>query len=70
MTLWQRVANEHEKAPEAPEAHLEWARGLKRRGDVAGARARLEHLIINYPGSALVPQARRELDALRTGVTL
>jgi TolA-binding protein len=67
--LWQRVATEHEKAPEAPEAYLELARGLRRKGDVAGARSRLEHLIINYPGSALVPQARRELDALRMGVT-
>lgn len=67
LPLWQRVAAEHATAPEAPEAYLEWARGLKRRGDVAGARLRLEHLIITYPGSALVHQARRELDALRTG---
>jgi tetratricopeptide (TPR) repeat protein len=69
MALWQRLATDHEKAPEAPEAHLELARGYKRRGNIAAARERLEHLIINYPGSALVPQARRELDALRTGVT-
>jgi tetratricopeptide (TPR) repeat protein len=67
MTLWQKVATQFAEAPEAPEAQLEWARGLKRRGDSAGAREHLEHLILTYPGSALVPQARRELDALRMG---
>lgn len=69
MALWQRVATEFAQAPEAPEAYLEWSRGLRRRGDGAGARERLEHLIITYPGSALVPQARRELDALRSATT-
>jgi hypothetical protein len=29
---------------------------------VKGAIERLEHLILTYPTSALVPQARRELD--------
>lgn len=67
MALWQKVATQFAEAPEAPEAQLEWARGLKRRGDSAGAREHLEHLILTYPGSALVPQARRELDALRMG---
>ncbi len=67
LALWQRVATQYATAPEAPEAQLEWARGLKRRGDSAGAREHLEHLILTYPGSALVPQARRELDALRMG---
>jgi hypothetical protein len=32
---------------------------------VKGAREHLETLILDYPDSALVPQARRELDALR-----
>jgi TolA-binding protein len=66
--LWQRLVAEHASAPEAAEAHLEWARGLRRAGDADGARDHLEQLILTYPGSALVPQARRELDALRTGV--
>ena len=66
--LWQRVATEHAAAPEAAEAQLEWARGLRRAGDGDGAREHLEHLILTYPGSALVPQARRELDALRPQV--
>ena len=32
----------------------------------AGVRARLEHLIVTYPESALVPIARRELEQART----
>jgi TolA-binding protein len=54
--------------PEAPQAELEWARALRRRGDHAGALAHLEHLILTYPQSALVPQARRELDLARAAV--
>lgn len=67
VSLWTRVAEEHAEAPEAPEAFLELARAARRRGDIPGTRQRLEHLILTYPSSALVPQARRELDALRTG---
>ena len=66
-TLWRRVAAEHAQSGEAPEAHLELARASRRGGDLKGAREHLETLILDYPGSALVPQARRELDALRMG---
>ncbi len=69
VALWRRVAEEHKASGEAPEAQLEWARSLRRRGDVKGAREHLETLIIDYPGSALVPQARRELEALRGTVS-
>ncbi len=65
--LWRRLAAEHPQSGEAPEAHFELARGSRRRGDNQGAREHLETLILDYPRSALVPQARRELDALRTG---
>ncbi|HRN54404.1 MAG TPA: hypothetical protein PK788_12985, partial [Gemmatimonadaceae bacterium] len=64
IPLWTRVATAFAQAPEAAEARLEWGRALKRRGDPRGAREQFETLIIDYPGSALVPQARRELDAL------
>lgn len=64
VPLWQRVTAEHATSPEAAEAYLEWARALARGGDRDGARARYETLILTFPGSALVPQARRELDAL------
>lgn len=67
LALWKRVVGEYAEAPEAAEGDLEWARGLRRRGDLTGARERLEHLILTYPTSALVPQARRELDGLRVG---
>jgi tetratricopeptide (TPR) repeat protein len=61
IELWTVVLDEHPEAPEAPEAELEWARVLRRNGDTAGAIGKLEHLILTYPRSALVPQARVEL---------
>jgi hypothetical protein len=64
LPLWTRVAESYTAAPEAAEARLEWGRLLKRRGDARGARSQFETLILTYPTSALVPQARRELDAL------
>jgi TolA-binding protein len=63
-SLWRRIVAEHAQAPEAAEAELAWARALALRGDRPGARARFEHLIVTYPESALVPLARRELEAL------
>jgi hypothetical protein len=68
IELWSSIVVRHASSPEAPEADLEWARALRRRGDSAGAVARLEHLILTYPGSALVPQARRELEGARDGI--
>ena len=69
IPLWQRIVQQYATAPEAAESDLEWARALRRKGDAAGAVDRLEHLILTYPQSALVPQARRELDIARTGAT-
>jgi Flp pilus assembly protein TadD len=65
VATWQRIVAEHGDAPEAAEAELEWARTLRRRGDVRGAIQHLEHLILNAPESALLPQARRELEIAR-----
>ena len=62
--LWKRIVDGFERSPEAAEADLSWARSLASRGDASGARTRLEHLILTYPSSALVPQARRALDGL------
>ena len=70
LPLWQRIAARHAAAPEAAEADLEWGRALRRRGDAGGAAERFEHLILSYPQSALVPQARRELVAARTGASV
>ncbi len=68
VALWQRVVEKYPDAPEAAEAELEWARVLRRRGDTAAAIQRLEHMILTYPRSALVPQARRELDLAKQSV--
>lgn len=62
LSLWQRIVGAHGGSPEAAESELEWARLLRRRGDRAGAILHLVHLILNAPDSALLPQARRELE--------
>ena len=66
--VWETILSRYPNAPEAAEADLEWARALRRRGANVDAVARLEHLILTYPQSALVPQARRELELARNGV--
>jgi tetratricopeptide (TPR) repeat protein len=65
MKLWERIVAEHAGTPEAAESELEWARALRKRGNPAGAATHLEHLILSAPQSALLPQARRELDLIR-----
>ncbi len=65
VRYWKRILSEYASAPEVPEALLEIARALERDGDIAGATARYESLLIDHPGSAMVPQARRELERLR-----
>jgi hypothetical protein len=60
--IWDGLIKEYPQSPEAAEADLEWAKVLRKRGNSADAIARLEHLILTYPQSALVPQARRELE--------
>lgn len=68
LVLWERIVREHPTAPEAAEADLEWARSLRRTGDNLAAIARLEHLLLTYPRSALAPQARRELNLVRSAI--
>ena len=68
VSLWQRIAERYPESPEAVEAQLDWARALRAGGDAKGAVQRLEHLIITYPQSALIPQARRELDLARRAI--
>jgi len=52
----------------APAAELEWARLLIRQGHAADAIPRLEHLILTYPNSAVVPEARRELERAKGAI--
>ncbi|HEX6250173.1 MAG TPA: hypothetical protein VFZ56_01920 [Gemmatimonadaceae bacterium] len=63
--LYDAVARDHPHSAEAPEAILEQARLLTRSGRSEAAAERFEHLILTYPASAVLPAARRELDALR-----
>ncbi len=65
VARWQTIMSAHGDSPEAPEAELAWARVLIGRGDRAAAAEKLEHLIVTYPRSALVPIARRELERSR-----
>lgn len=65
MALWERIVAQYPRSPEAPEAMLLASRVLVARGDRAAAITRLETLIVEYPESALLPQARRELERLR-----
>ncbi|MES2521086.1 MAG: hypothetical protein V4617_00205 [Gemmatimonadota bacterium] len=68
MALWDRIVASHPKSPEAPEALLSSARALRDAGDKAAATARLERLLVEYPQSALLPQARRDLERLRGAI--
>jgi tetratricopeptide (TPR) repeat protein len=62
IEIWKQIVSKYPDSAEAPEADLAWARSLIRKKDSKGAIERLEHLILTYPTSALLPQARRELD--------
>ncbi|MGE5758798.1 MAG: hypothetical protein ACM37V_00405 [Gemmatimonadota bacterium] len=52
----------------APAAELEWARLLLRQGKAADAVTHLEHLVLTYPTSAVVPEARRELERAKGAI--
>jgi tetratricopeptide (TPR) repeat protein len=63
--LWSEIVASHRDAPPAASALLALARLMAGRGETAGAIQKLEALILDYPASALVPEARRELDRVR-----
>jgi len=66
--LFEQAAREGGTGAAGPAAELEWARLLVRQGRAAEAIQRLEHLILSYPGSAFVPEARRELERARGAI--
>jgi TolA-binding protein len=68
LTIWQRIRTDFAKSPEAPEAALAWAQALARAGDAKDAVEQLEAMLLDYSDSAMAPQARRELERLRTQV--
>ena len=51
-----------------PAAELDWARLLVRTGRAAEAIPHLEHLILTYPNSAFVPEARRVLERAKGAI--
>ena len=61
VALFAEVVRTGGTGAAAPAAELEWARLLEGQLRTAEAIQHLEHLILSYPGSALVPEARREL---------
>ena len=59
----------HPSAPAASAAALlELGRLMSATGRSAAAVAELERLVLEYPASALVPQARRLLDEIRNAI--
>lgn len=65
---WAVILARYPRSVEAPEAALELARATARRGRVADAIPLYEQMILDYPDSALVPLARRELERLQRPV--
>ena len=63
-----RAAGAEAAPATAPAADLERARIYLATGRQPEAVALLEHLILTYPSSALVPQARRALDEAKGAV--
>lgn len=60
------IVKDFATAPEAPAALLALARSLSQRSEsLTEAREYLERLILDHPRSALVPQARQEMDRLQ-----
>jgi len=68
IALFGEIVSAGDTGAAPPTAELEWARLLVRQGRPADAVQRLEHLILTYPGSAVVPEARRQLERARGAV--
>lgn len=68
LALFAEVLRADAAGAAAPAAELEWARLLLRQQKIADAIAHLEHLILSFPESAVVPEARRELERARGAI--
>src|SRR6266566_2713035 len=68
LELFDEVVRTAGPGAAAPAAELEWARLLERRAQPAEALQHLEHLILTYPASAVVPEARRELERVKGAI--
>jgi tetratricopeptide (TPR) repeat protein len=68
LDLFEDVVRSGGTGAAAPAAELEWARLLLHQGKAADAVTHLEHLVLTYPASAVVPEARRELERARGAI--
>lgn len=69
--LFEQIVTAQDGAPQSaapPAAELAWARLLARAGRAPEATSHLEHLILTYPQSAVIPEARRELERLKGAI--
>jgi tetratricopeptide (TPR) repeat protein len=68
LALFDEIVRADGNGAAAPAAELEWARLLLRRQNTAEAIAHLERLILSHPESAVVPEARRELERAKGAI--
>jgi tetratricopeptide (TPR) repeat protein len=68
IAIWKQLVDAQAATPEAAEAELEWAKVLRAHGERTAAISHLEHLILSWPDSALLPQARRELELAKGSI--
>jgi tetratricopeptide (TPR) repeat protein len=68
LALFDEIVKTGGTGAAAPAAELEWARLLLEQQHSAAAIEHLEHLILTYPGSAVVPETRRELERARGAI--
>jgi hypothetical protein len=65
IVLFAEVVRIGGKGSAPPAAELAWAELLIQQKQLAPAITHLENVILNYPESAVVPEARRRLDAVK-----
>jgi tetratricopeptide (TPR) repeat protein len=68
LALFDEIVRTAGSGAAAPAAELEWARLLLADDQRLAATQHLEHLILSYPGSAVVPEARRELERAKGAI--
>jgi tetratricopeptide (TPR) repeat protein len=68
IALFDEIVRVGGEGAAPPAAELEWSRLLVRNGRSAEAIPHLEHLILTYPNSAFVPEARRVLERAKGAI--
>ncbi len=68
IALFEEIVRIGGEGAAPPAAELDWARLLVRTGRSAEAIPHLEHLILTYPNSAFVPEARRVLERAKGAI--